>query len=143
MSYSYRHRVAFFETDAMGVVHHSNYIRFMELARVDWLRGVGVMDLHIPHGDHVLGVLNANVEFKKPCRFDDEIEIFVEGRIKGARLWIRYAIWLEKAGAWVATGETELALLTADRLQPTRFSRDFVSRLEATPLSQHWPPAHD
>ncbi len=143
MAYSYRHRVAFFETDAMGVVHHSNYIRFMELARVDFLRRVGVMGLHIPHGDHVLGVLKLAIEFKKPCRFDDEIEIFVEGRIKGARLWLRYAIWLETTQAWLATGETELALMTAGHLRPTRFSKAFVERLEATPLSPHWPPEGD
>ena len=31
------HEVAFFETDAMGVVHHANYLRFFELARVRWL----------------------------------------------------------------------------------------------------------
>ena len=32
-----RHRVPFYETDAMGVVHHSNYVRYLELARIAWL----------------------------------------------------------------------------------------------------------
>ena len=34
------HRVQFFETDAMGIVHHANYVRYLEMARIEW------MDLH-------------------------------------------------------------------------------------------------
>ena len=37
-----QHRVAFYETDAMGIVHHSNYVRFFEHARVSWLEQYGV-----------------------------------------------------------------------------------------------------
>lgn len=124
----------------MGVVHHSNYIRYMELARVDFLRRVGVMDLHIPTGPYVLCVLRTSTEHQRTCRFDDELEIRVEGRVKGVRLWLRYAVGVKNQKMWAATGETELALVAANSLQPTRFPQDMVSRLAATPLSPNWPP---
>ena len=39
--YIYKHKVKYYETDKMGVTHHSNYIRFMEEARVEWMENMG------------------------------------------------------------------------------------------------------
>ena len=38
----YTHRVQYYETDQMGIVHHSNYIRWFEEARIDWMRDCGI-----------------------------------------------------------------------------------------------------
>ena len=135
-----RYRIQFYDTDAMGVVHHSNYVRIMEVARVAWMRDLGLMQFHIPYGAQVLGVTRLNVQFLKPCRFDDDVCIALEGRMNGARLEFRYALWLERLGAFVAIGETELVPMTADKLEPTRLPREMREKLRALPWSAEWPP---
>lgn len=138
--FTHRYHVQFFDTDAMGVVHHSNYVRIMEVGRVAWMKELGLMRFHIPHGPQVLGVTHLNVEFLKPCLFDDEITICLEGRLNGAVFEIRYALWLERLKAFVCYGETDLVPLSAETLVPTRFPVEMRTTLRALPWSETWPP---
>jgi acyl-CoA thioester hydrolase len=137
--YRYLYRAQFFDTDAMGVVHHSNYIRIMETARVAWLREIGVMQLHIPHGPMVLGVTKLDVEFKRPAKFDDEMAVFLQGRLNGSVMEIRYAIWVQRLGEYAAFGATDLAPLRSDTLVPTRFPMEWRRRLRELPWNEAWP----
>lgn len=75
--YAFRHRVRvrFAETDAMGIVHHSRYLPYLEEARVEYLR-------HLGHPYHELraegvdyAVLEAWVQYRQPLRFDDEVTV--------------------------------------------------------------------
>jgi acyl-CoA thioester hydrolase len=134
------YRVAFFDTDAMGVVHHSNYIRIMEIARVEWMRSVGLMGVHIPFGELVFGVTKATVEYRKPAIFDDEIEVFLEGRLNGAVIELRYALWCRRLSEFIAYGATDLAPLVAGKLTPTRFPLSIRTQLREMPWSSEWPP---
>jgi acyl-CoA thioester hydrolase len=136
----HKYRVAFYDTDAMGVVHHSNYVRIMEVARVHWMRGLGLMDFHIPKGENVLGVTKLNVEFLRSCVFEDEIQVCLEGRLNGARLEIRYAMWLERISEFVALGQVDLVPMVASRLVPTRFPLPLRTTLRELPWSEQWPP---
>ncbi len=103
-----RHRVAFYETDAMGIVHHSNYLRFFENARVEWL------DRHdqpyIAYADAGLhfAVTHVEVDYRRSARFDDTIEIttWVEWA-RGASLRMAYRI--EREGELLVVGATEHA----------------------------------
>ncbi len=123
----------------MQVVHHSNYVRIMEVARVAWMRELGLMKFHIPHGAQVLGVTHLDVKFLKPALFDDEVCIGLEARLNGARLQIRYAMWLERLGAFIAIGETDLVPMVAATLVPTRFPLEMRERLRSLPWSDEWP----
>src|SRR4051812_36843477 len=105
-------RVAFCETDAMGVVHHSNYIRFFEESRVAWMRERGLMALHVPEGQLTFAVLGVDCQYRKPLRFDEPFSVWVEGRLEGIRIVFRYAIWNDRCGEWCATGRTELVALS-------------------------------
>ena len=70
-----KHRVKFFDTDTMGVVHHSNYIRWFETGRVEFLRKLGI-DLNEMMSDGILfPIVEVNAKFHAPARFDDELEI--------------------------------------------------------------------
>lgn len=125
----------------MGVTHHANYVRMMEVARVAWMRDLGVMPFHIPVGPNVLGVTKLSLEFLKPSVFEDEVTIFLEGKLEGARLVIRYALWLERLHDFVAHGETQLVPLVASTLKPTRFTIELREKLRKEPWSFTWPPA--
>ena len=108
-----RHSIAFYETDAMGIVHHSNYLRFMERARVCFLaehdrpyREYVADGIHVP-------VTRASVVYHQPTRFADEIE--VSCWLAWARhASLGFAYRLEVAGAHVASGETDHAIIDDD-----------------------------
>ena len=73
----YRHEVKYYECDRMGVTHHSNYIRFMEEARVDWLDQLGFGFEKIEAENVFSPVISITCEYKRPTTFKDVIEIEV------------------------------------------------------------------
>ncbi|NRA33695.1 MAG: acyl-CoA thioesterase [Polyangiaceae bacterium] len=72
-----RLRVRFCETDAMGIVHHSRYLQYVEAARIEYLmrRGLNYRELNAK-GFH-MPVIEATSRFKKPARFNDDLNITV------------------------------------------------------------------
>ncbi|MCS7262401.1 MAG: acyl-CoA thioesterase [Aquificaceae bacterium] len=74
----YRRRVQFYETDAQGIVHHSNYFRYLEEARGELLRHLGhPYSLLRERGLEVV-LLSAECEFLKPLAYDCEFEVLLE-----------------------------------------------------------------
>jgi len=73
--FTHRIRVRFAETDAMGIVHHSRYLPYLEEARVAYLRAIG--HPYTDWRDQGLdsAVLEAYVRYRSPLRFDDEIDV--------------------------------------------------------------------
>ena len=68
-------RVKFYDTDLMGVVHHSNYIRWFETARVEFLRELGI-DLTEMMNDGILfPIVEIQAKYFEPAKFDDELEL--------------------------------------------------------------------
>ncbi|HSI44655.1 MAG TPA: tol-pal system-associated acyl-CoA thioesterase [Methylophilus sp.] len=69
-------RVYYEDTDAGGVVYHSQYLNFMERARTEWLRGLGFAQAALRQNEQVLFVVHSmQIQFKKPARLDDELKI--------------------------------------------------------------------
>ena len=64
-------RVRYPETDKMGVVHHTNYFVYFEIARLEYLRGLGLPYSELEKDDTQLAVLEAHCKYKAPARFDD------------------------------------------------------------------------
>ena len=110
---SMSHRVGFFETDAMGIVHHANYLRFFENARVVWLE---THDKSYPQwmadGLH-FAVTHAELDYRQPARFDDRLEVttWLEW-VRGASLAMAYTI--ECDGVLRVLGRTEHASINDD-----------------------------
>ncbi len=105
-----QHRVPFYETDAMGIVHHSNYVRYLELARIRWL------DEHDqPYRDYVAqgfhyATTHVAVDYHRATGYDDvlEIEVWLE-ELRGASLRMAYRLRCREK--LVATAVTEHALI--------------------------------
>lgn len=76
----------YYETDQMGVIHHSNYIRWMEEARVDVLNQLGFPYRKFEEMGYICPVLHAECDYKKSVKFDDEVKILMhivsQGRVK-------------------------------------------------------------
>lgn len=98
----------YYETDQMGIIHHSNYIRWMEEARIDVLSQMGYPYRKFEEMGYLSPVLHADCEYKKSVKFDDEVKITVSlqelGRVK---FTLRYDIYnLSEGGVLSAYGTT-------------------------------------
>lgn len=78
MAFKYSRPVHLYETDLMGVVHHSNYIRYMEEARFAWLRAENLIHLHGTENNCVFAVIDLQMQYKAPLRWGDSFEIEVK-----------------------------------------------------------------
>ena len=67
--------VRFYETDMMGIAHHSNHFRWFELARIEFLRKIGVTLWDMMNEDIVFPIMNVSCNYKEPANFDDELHI--------------------------------------------------------------------
>lgn len=127
--YKYIKTVQFYDTDLMGVVHHSNYLRYFEEARVDWLRAMGLEDTHYPKSDRLLAVMSSQVVHDSPCRFGDRLEISLQVRAQRLKIEFQYVIYNAASGARVARGSTTHVLVDKE-LKPRRPDRRFLEVLE-------------
>ncbi|SES89772.1 acyl-CoA thioester hydrolase [Oceanobacillus limi] len=69
-------RVQYKDTDQMGIVHHTNYVSWFEIGRTEWMRYYGLSYHKMEEQGLLLPVMDVNVEYKKPARFDDCVAIF-------------------------------------------------------------------
>ena len=72
---SYKHEVKYYECDRMGITHHSNYVRFMEEARIDWMDQLGYGFERMEAAGVVSPVMAIECEYKHPTTFKDVIDI--------------------------------------------------------------------
>lgn len=85
------YRVSYSDTDQMGFMHHSNYLKYYETARWELFRSVGIPYPVIEKEGIILPVINASVKFIKPAFYDQEIKIItIIKSFKGARIVFDY-----------------------------------------------------
>ena len=75
---TYKHTIQYYETDKMGITHHSNYIRFMEEARVYFLKEVGWPYDKLEAEGVISPVVSVSCDYKKTTTFPEELEIKVD-----------------------------------------------------------------
>ena len=73
----YVHKVQYYETDMMGVVHHANYVRWMEEARIDLMDHLGFPYAEMERKGVLSPVKSLSCEYRNPCSFGDEISVSV------------------------------------------------------------------
>ena len=121
---SYIHKVQYYETDKMGITHHSNYIRWMEEARIDFLARIGWDYAKLEEMGLVSPVINVTCDYKKPTTFSDEISIEVSVKeFRGVKLFIAYEMKNDK-GETVCTAQSAHAFLDREG-RPARVKQDF------------------
>jgi acyl-CoA thioester hydrolase len=100
-------RVRYAETDQMGVVYYANYFVWFEVARADLLRQNGWTYREMEDAGVMLPVIDAQCEYLRPARYDDEIEIRTEGLILSpVRMSFTYEVRASGRDGLVATGRT-------------------------------------
>lgn len=109
-----KHEVQYYETDRMGITHHSNYVRWMEEARTFFLREIGWPYERIEEEGIISPVTSLSCEYKATSTFADEIsiEITVKG-VKSARLSFEYRM-LNQDGTIVCTAVSEHSFMSKE-----------------------------
>lgn len=132
----HRHKVQFYETDLMGIVHHSNYLRFFEGARVEWAHMRGILDYQKPASASHLAVFESQVKHIKPTFFGDELEVAVQGRTEGNRIIFEYRLF-GRNKELCAVGKTVHVPLGLD-LKLIRIPADMKAALEKEQWTETW-----
>lgn len=122
----YQHKVQYYETDQMGVVHHSNYIRWFEEARTDFMERMGLGYDEMERRGIMCPVLAVDAEYLRMVRFGETV--FIETEIceyNGIKLTVAYEVINEKTGAVHCKGITKHCFLT-EEAKPISLKRDCI-----------------
>jgi acyl-CoA thioester hydrolase len=105
-----RLRPRFYETDLMGIVHHGSYVGWFEVARVEWLRRRGVTYASWAERGLHLAVVELDVRYRSPARFDEELDVeTVLGEVRAASIRFDYRVHRATAPLLIAEASTRLA----------------------------------
>jgi acyl-CoA thioester hydrolase len=115
----YRHRVLYGDTDQMGVVYYANYLRFFEGARNEWIRSMGIPYRQIEERGLMLPVYEAGLNYLKPARYDDLLEIPVLVTNTRVKIRFEYTVKIANSDSVLAVGHTVHVVVGKDG-RPTR-----------------------
>ena len=123
-------RVYYEDTDAGGVVYYANYLRFMERARTEWLRTLGVEQDELSANQGVIfAVRSAKVDYLRPARFNDSLVVTVAlGRHGPASIVFHQEV--RRAQEVLCRGEIRIACIDIKDFSPTPMPESVVARVK-------------
>ncbi len=133
----YEHRAQYYETDQMGVIHHSNYARWLESARIWWMRENGIDYSEMEKSGIVSPVTALSCRYRSMVHFDDTVLITVKiEKYNGVRLFLSYRVTDKESGELRMTGNSEHCfvdrsgrLVSLKKVYPD-YDKAFVRELE-------------
>lgn len=130
-------RVLYADTDKMGIVYHATYLRYLELARVELLRGAGLSYARMEDDGFGLPLTDVAVHYESPARYDDEMTMHAAlVRATKVRVWFQYRITAVRSGdpsgrAFdVLRAQTDHCCVRAVDGRPTRLPDDVWQLLQ-------------
>ena len=134
----YERKINYYETDQMAIVHHSNYIRYFEEARVSFMEQVGYPYDRLEREGIMSPVLNVSCTYKRPVRFGDVIRIAVRlTSVTKVKCQFSYEITDAASGEIRARGTSEHGFLASDGRpvilpkEKPEFYQTFMSEFES------------
>lgn len=109
----------------MGVVHHSNYLRYFEVARLEWLTQLGISYNAMEATGIMMPVIAADIQYKQAAKFEDTLKISIQLRsLPMVKMIFDYQVHNQK-GELVCLASTTLAFMRADNRRPIRCPEKF------------------
>lgn len=120
----YTRLVQYYETDRMGIVHHSNYIRWFEEARTDFLRKNGIVYHELEQDGVMIPVVSVSCKYVSPARYDDPVRITsTVTSYNGVRMTFSYEVRHAETNALLVTGTSEHCFMDAEKWVPMSLKR--------------------
>lgn len=130
--WEYRRRVRYYETDRMGVVHHSNYLRLLEDARMDWIRDHVMNYNDMEKLGIIIPAVSATGNFKDFLRYDDLFAVRIRlVKFTGVRMCFEYEVYNAETGALCYDGESEHCFTAGEDYHPISVKRKYPEIYEA------------
>ena len=131
VTHSVRLRARFAETDAMRVVHHTEYFVWFEVARTELLRTLGLPYTEIQRRGFHTPLVEAFANYKAPARYDDEVEVKIwPGKIGRTSIRLEYEVTKLPGRELLCTGHTVHVLIGSDG-KPERIPDDLREKLSS------------
>lgn len=126
-------RVNYSEIDQMGVVYHSRYAVWLDVARTEYLRRAGMSYRDLESSGFFLVVGDLTMRYHRPARYDDEVRVRCWVRdVASRRVTFAYRLTDEATGTLLVTAETRMLSLN-HRFEPTRMPPEVVALLQPVP----------
>ena len=124
-------RVYWEDTDGGGVVYYANYLRFMERARSEWLRSLGIDQAGLARDERIqFAVVEAQVRYCKPARYDDLLDVSAAVESwRGASVTFLQEVRRGAGGELLAAATIRAACLDADSLRPRPLPPELLEEL--------------
>ena len=131
MKVNAKYQVHFYDTDTMGVVHHSNYIRWFEIGRVEYLRRIGIL-LNDMMADGILfPITKIEAQFHSPAHFDDILEIETTATaLTKAKMEFDYRIFRSGEDKILVTGHSQNVFTNAETGKITRLPDKYYNLMK-------------
>ena len=123
-SFEYERKPFYYETDQMGIVHHSNYIRWFEEVRIAYMTDRGYPYSRMESEGVMILVLGVDCKYKIPVKYDQPV--LIRGNIDffdGLRLTVSYEIVDKETGKTHVTGHTEHCFVNSKTFRPVRLNK--------------------
>jgi acyl-CoA thioester hydrolase len=123
-------QVRYGETDQMGVVYHGNYVQYLELGRIEWLRSLGISYKKMEEEGIMLPVISLELNFKGSAYYDDLLTIKTTLIKKPLiKIEFKYEIFNDK-GKLLTTAKTALAFMDKKTKKPTKCPKYLLDKIE-------------
>lgn len=133
-SKNYIRKANYYETDRMGIVHHSNHIRYFEEARINYMNKIGCDVMTLENEGVIIPNVDAYAKYITPIRFSDEVYVEVKlVKFNGAIMKYEYTIKFCKDDSIAATGFTTHCFVGTD-FKPMSIKKkylDFYEKLKS------------
>jgi acyl-CoA thioester hydrolase len=127
--FSWPVRVYYEDTDRGGVVYHANYLKYLERARTEWLRALGFEQTALAAVHAVVFVVRSiSLDYLKPARFDDALDVSVELRETGASRIVMQQFVRRGAESLVAA-QVEIACVNTASFRPVRIPGPLIAKI--------------
>lgn len=131
LTYTFKTRVRYSETDQMGYVYYGNYATYFEIGRVEWLRNFGISYKEMENSGIMLPVLNLNVDYKKPAKYDDLITIKTSLRkLPNVKIEFDFEVFNEQ-NELLTTAYVSLVFIDMKKNKPTRCPEYLLNKISS------------
>ena len=121
-------RVYYEDTDLAGIVYYANYLKFIERARSEWLRELGVDQLRMKAAGLVFAVRRVEADYLRPARFDDALEVVTTlDHAAGPRITVAQSV--ERDGTPLFRAVVTVVCVDLAAMRPQRLPPDVLAAL--------------
>ncbi|HXQ31479.1 MAG TPA: tol-pal system-associated acyl-CoA thioesterase [Steroidobacteraceae bacterium] len=123
-------RVYWEDTDAGGIVYHASYLEFLERARTEWLRALGIDQRALRATERLqFAVVDMQIEWRRAARYDDLLTVTAQMAERG-RATLKFAQTVLRGAELLLSATVRVAAIDAESLRPRRLPLELLNSFE-------------